>query len=207
MTNLYLWACERLYHELAPAYDTVSRLVSAGGWPHWRRLAVAYTRGERVLELGFGTGELLAELADGGKPVFGLELSPAMQAVTARRLAQQRLAAPRVQAMAQAMPFAAGAFDSILATFPAPYILERRTLAECARVLRPGGRLVVAGIYVRLRHPVLRRLVPIFYADPAPAQLAALAARVEEAGFHVVWHFPTAGWAELPILVATTAKP
>lgn len=39
MTNLYLWACERLYHELAPVYDTVSRLVSVGGgrtgggWP------------------------------------------------------------------------------------------------------------------------------------------------------------------------------
>jgi ubiquinone/menaquinone biosynthesis C-methylase UbiE len=200
--NLYLWACERLYHELAPSYDVVSRIVSAGAWPHWRRLALAYVRGGRILELGFGTGELLAELARSGKPVFGLELSPAMHAVAVQRLAQEQLAAPVVRGRAQALPFAAGAYDSVFATFPAPYILERPTLAECARVLRPGGRLVIAGLYVRLRQPLLRRLVPLFYADPAPAQLAALAARVEEAGFHVTWHFPATRWAELPILVA-----
>jgi ubiquinone/menaquinone biosynthesis C-methylase UbiE len=201
--NLYLWACERLYHELAPAYDAVSRLVSAGAWPDWRRLALDYVAGPHVLELGFGTGELLAELAAGDLRPVGLERSPAMHAVAAQRLMRQGVAAPRVQAMAQAIPFAA-TFDSVLATFPAPYILERETLAECARVLRPGGRLVIAGLYVRLRYSRLRRLVPLFYADPTPAQLAALAARVEEAGFCVTWHFPATGWAEVPVLVATS---
>lgn len=201
---LYLWVCERLYHELAPTYDAVSRIVSAGAWPQWRRLALGYVRGERVLELGFGTGELLAETVTAGWLATGLELSPAMHAVTARRLAQQGVETPRVQAMAQAMPFAAASFDTVLSTFPAPYILEPSTLAECARVLRPGGRMVVAGLWVRLRYPLLRRAAPVFYADPAPAQLDALTARVQQAGFHVTWRWEAAGWAELPILVATT---
>jgi ubiquinone/menaquinone biosynthesis C-methylase UbiE len=200
LTNLYLWACERLYHELAPAYDLISRLVSAGAWPRWRRLALAHTRGA-VLEVGFGTGELLAETAARGWAVTGLELSPAMHAVAARRLARQDLIAPRVQAAAQALPFAAGAFDSVLATFPAPYILEAQTLAECARVLRPGGRLVIAGLWVRLHWPALRKLAPVFYADPTPAQLDALAARVQAGGFDVTWQWAAAGWADLPILV------
>lgn len=203
---LYLWACERLYHELAGVYDPISRLVSAGAWPSWRRTALAHLHGPQVLELGFGTGELLAELgaerfADVWQ-VTGLELSPAMQAVAARRLAQGGQSPARVQAPAQQMPFAAGSFDSIVATFPAPYILQAETLAECARVLRPGGRLVVAGLWVRLGNERLRRLAPFFYADPPASSIAALADRVVEGGFAVSWHTQASGWAEVPVLVA-----
>jgi ubiquinone/menaquinone biosynthesis C-methylase UbiE len=200
---IYLWACERLYHELAPVYDPISRLVSLGAWPQWRRLALAHVRGPRLLEIGFGTGELLAEMGAGGWTVTGLELSPAMHAVASRRLAQWGQAAACVRARAQAMPFAGGSFDSVLATFPAPYILEESTLAECCRVLKTGGRLVVAGLWVRLRSPALRQAAPLFYGDPAPAQLETIVRRVEQAGLHAIWHRETTSWADLPILVAT----
>jgi SAM-dependent methyltransferase len=133
---------------------------------------------------------------------MGLELSPAMQAVAARRLALWAAAPPRVQAPAQQMPFAGGSFDSIVATFPAPYILEADTLAECARVLRPGGRLVVAGLWVRLGDARLRRLAPFFYTDPPASSIAAIAERVAASGFAVAWHAQAAGWAEVPVLLA-----
>lgn len=68
-----------------------------------------------MLELGFGTGELLAEAGGWWKAgVWAGKFFPLMQAVTACGLASA--ARLRRQAMAQAMPFAAGAFDSILAT-------------------------------------------------------------------------------------------
>lgn len=199
--DLYLWACERLYHELAPAYDLISRGVSAGAWPQWRRLALAHVAAGPLLEIGFGTGELLGELAARGCDVTGLELSPAMHAVAAQRLAQRAPAPSRVQAGAQAMPFAAGSFDTVIATFPAPYILEPATLGECRRVLRAGGRLVVAGLWVRLANPSLRALPPVFYADPTPAQMDTITRRVADAGFDVAWRWERAGWADLPILV------
>lgn len=201
LRDCYLWACERLYHELAPAYDLISRGVSAGAWPQWRRLALAHVSAGPLLEIGFGTGELLAELAAQGFDVTGLELSPAMHAVAARHLMQRGAAAPRIQARAEAMPFAGGSFDMVLSTFPAPYILEPATLRECYRVLRPGGRLIVSGLWVRLADPRLRLLAPIFYADPSPAQMEAITQRVVEAGFRVTWQWEQAGWAELPILV------
>jgi ubiquinone/menaquinone biosynthesis C-methylase UbiE len=84
--RLYLWATHRLYNEFAPLYDLASWLVSAGRWGEWRRIALDYVVGPRVLEVGFGTGELLAELAQRRVTVSGLELSRAMQKVTARKL-------------------------------------------------------------------------------------------------------------------------
>ncbi len=159
-----------------------------------------------MLEIGFGSGELLAELADCGWQVTGLELSPAMQTVAARRPAQRSAhsarAAACVLAPAQAMPFAAAAFDTVVATFPAPYILQPETLAECARVLRPGGRLVVGGLWVRLQNEHLRRALPVFYADPTLGQIEAIAQHVRAAGLHAYWYTAAARWAAVPILIA-----
>jgi ubiquinone/menaquinone biosynthesis C-methylase UbiE len=217
LRSLYLWACDRLYHELAPGYDVVSRLVSLGAWPVWRRTVIPYLRGARLLELGFGTGELLAELARlaaAGEvsitTLAGLERAGEMHAVAARRFAAPAVA-PRemaaragpfcVQATAEVMPFASGAFDTVVATFPAPYILAESTLAECARVLSPGGRLLIAGLWVRLHDPRLRALVPVFYADPSAAAQETIAQHVAAAGFAVHWQHREAGWADIPILV------
>ena len=162
-----------------------------------------HIRGVRVLEIGFGTGELLAELAGlQAAQVIGLELSPQMQAVAARHLAADDGFVPRVQATAAKMPFGPRSFDTVVATFPAPYILEPDTLAECARVLHGGGRLAVAGLWVRVRNESVRRGMPLFYADPPDFALSSIAERVEAAGFRVTWHYEAAGWADIPILVA-----
>ncbi len=183
--TLYAWACQRLYHELAPAYDLVAWLVSAGQWARWRRLALSELTGDeaRVLELGFGTGALLAEMARRDIPALGLELSPAMQRVTARRLRTQRLDLPRLQASALAIPLADGSVDAILSTFPAPYILHPTTLAECARVLQPGGRLVIVGLWTRLESQRLAQVLPVFYGAPSGERLTAICNQLAEFGF------------------------
>lgn len=151
--RLYLWACERLYAELAWSYDLVSWFVSFGAWSRWQATALTYMRGDQVLEIGFGTGTLLATLSQQRYNVIGLELSAAMHMQTTRKLTRQALNPPRVQAPTQQMPFATGSFDTIIATFPSGYIFDPATLAECARILRRsttgpgatnlGGRLVI----------------------------------------------------------------
>jgi len=189
--RLYLWACERLYRELAWSYDSVSWLVSWGAWSRWRAVALTYVRGERILEIGFGTGSLLATLAEEYSAVVGLELSSAMHTQTARKLARLNLSPPRVQAPSQQMPFAAGSFDTIIATFPSNYILDPATLRECARVLRPptasapGGQLVVVMGVSAPNSPwgLLLRLLAATNPSPA-ATTDPLLAPFAAAGLH-----------------------
>jgi len=150
----YAWLTERLYHELAWIYDPVSWLVSLGGWDYIRKWSLDYLAGSRVLEIGFGTGELLFELTRQGYTTFGLDPSPQMQRVVNRKCRLRSVRLPRVRASSQQIPFPDDSFDSVVATFPASYIFDPGTWIEVARLLRTTdssaqdnrGRFVVVGI-------------------------------------------------------------
>ena len=197
----YGWACERLYHEAAWSYDTVSALVSGGEWDRWRAAALAFVPGGRVLEVGFGTGALLAQMAQAGLSVTGLELSPQMQAQTGRRVARLGLEIARVQAAAQAMPFPAGHFAGVISTFPAPYILEAATLAEVERLLAPAGRLVIGGLWVRATGGMAARL-PLLFGAPPQSMLDQIARRCAAAGLTARFHEEPFGLAAVGIVIA-----
>jgi SAM-dependent methyltransferase len=137
-------AFESLYGPFAWLYDWVSRTFFLGQWRLWQRTSIPHLRGKRVLEIGMGTGNLQIDFARTGFEAWGIDLSPQMlrQAkLKARRLGLSPFRACR--ARAQALPFPDASFDSLVSTFPSEYIAEPETLAELARVLIPGGRLVI----------------------------------------------------------------
>jgi ubiquinone/menaquinone biosynthesis C-methylase UbiE len=136
------FAFRRLYNEFAWAYDTVSRLVSRGEWKNWQRAALPHLKGPRVLELAFGTGDLLLEMA-GHYRCYGVDLSPPMAAIAKRKLKRRGLEAPLIRARAEALPFADGIFDSLVSTFPSPFIFQAKARDEMLRVLEPKGHLLV----------------------------------------------------------------
>ncbi|MGC9395802.1 MAG: class I SAM-dependent methyltransferase [Anaerolineae bacterium] len=199
--GFYRWAAKRLYNEFAWAYDAVSWLVSAGHWSGWRKAVLAHVSGERVLEVGFGTGDLLVEMAARGWNACGLDLSPAMHRIVARKLRRRGLDAPHVRGVTQALPFADGSFDTLIATFPAEYIVAPETLREAARVLAPGGRFVIAGLVAQVEHPVLRRLVKPIYGDVRDGALAYFERVVTPAGFWVSVEVEPARWMRMPVVV------
>lgn len=154
-----------LYNECAWTYDLVAWTVSLGQWTAWGRTAIPHLQGERVLELAHGPGHLLVAMAERGLAPVGFDLSQHMGRLARLRLRRAKLAVrpgsrqavPLVQARAQVLPFDDGCMDSVVATFPTEFILDPATLREVARVLRPGGRLVVVA-WARLggRDPLSR---------------------------------------------------
>jgi ubiquinone/menaquinone biosynthesis C-methylase UbiE len=141
------------YNKIAKVYDLLAEhseqpMREAG----LERLAAA--PGERILEIGFGTGHCLVELARAVGPngmVYGIDLSEEMLALTQELLAKEDLAG-RVEVHcgdAEALPYEGDSLDGVfmsftLELFDTPEI--PRVLAECKRVLRPGGRLAVVAI-------------------------------------------------------------
>jgi ubiquinone/menaquinone biosynthesis C-methylase UbiE len=198
---LYRWAANRLYNEFAWTYDLVSWLVSAGHWDGWRKAALAHASGERVLEVGFGTGELFLEMVARGWRVCGFDCSPAMHRITARKLRRRGLTAPRVRGYTQAFPFADGSFDTLIATFPAEYIVAPETLREAARVLTTGGRFVIAGLTAQVEHPLLRWLVRSIYGDVLDGLLTYFERVATEAGFRASVEVEAAKWVRMPVVV------
>ena len=156
--RLYTGLEDRLYYELAPAYDAVSWLVSLGQWGRWRALALDHISGVRVLEVGFGTGEVLIEMVRRGLGTCGLDLSPAMHRITASKMARRGVWLPRIRGRAQAMPFADDAFDTLIATFPADFIFDPATLREAARLLTSRGRFIIVDMCLFTGNDVLGRL-------------------------------------------------
>lgn len=143
-SRLLVRAFELLYGPLAGTYDTISTVAFAGEWRRWQREAVLLIDEGPVLELGAGTGDLLPHLAAAGLRPTGLDRSPAMLAQARRKLLRRSLAGVLVRGDARALPFPAATFGSVVATFPSGYILASETWREIERVLRPGGRAVVA---------------------------------------------------------------
>ncbi|MHA7817453.1 MAG: class I SAM-dependent methyltransferase [Pseudohaliea sp.] len=124
------------------AYDEISRGILDAIEHAINRLEP--TGRMRILDLATGTGWTARRLADRGYSVTGADFAPDMLA-SARELAHaRRLAVPFVDGDAEALPFPGGSFDAVISTFGVMFTLRPRdAVAEMARVLRPGRKLVL----------------------------------------------------------------
>lgn len=136
-------------------WDTISQLYWDEVDPRFEPVVDGVLRraglrpGERVLDLGTGTGAVAAKAAAAVGPegdVLAVDISPEMLALAQRRLDQPGVAAYRVEeGGAEAIPAPDGAIDAVLASLSLMYVIDRDAAArELARVLRPGGRVVAA---------------------------------------------------------------
>ena len=135
-------SARRLFAPLGPTYDRVGAALSLGQDPRWRRFLVArLPRGGHVLDVATGTGLVAAELLRRGYQVTGVDQSPEMLAVARRRFGDRiRL----IDAPAQALPLDDGSFDHLTFTYLLRYVDDpAATLAELARVVRPGGTVAM----------------------------------------------------------------
>jgi SAM-dependent methyltransferase len=107
-------------------------------------------RGKQVLEVGCGAGTDLVRFARGGAVVTGVDIAPSAIALARQNFAQQGLPADLREADGERLPFAAESFDLVYAHGVVQYTPDPAALvAECHRVLRPGGEAVLQ-VYNRI---------------------------------------------------------
>ncbi|NJC82069.1 demethylmenaquinone methyltransferase [Planosporangium mesophilum] len=140
-----------MFDGVARRYDLTNTVLSFGrdrGWRRATRLALDLKPGERVLDLGAGTGVSTEELAVSGAYAVGADLSLGM--LQAGHSSRPHV--PLLAADALALPFADATFDAVTISFALRNIVDAdAALREMARVTRPGGRLVVC----EFSHPTL----------------------------------------------------
>jgi demethylmenaquinone methyltransferase/2-methoxy-6-polyprenyl-1,4-benzoquinol methylase len=134
-----------MFDRIAPVYDVMNRVMTAGLDIRWRRLAAqaAVRPGDRVLDAACGTGDLaIADRKAGAARVTGLDFSEKMLE-RARRKADLEW----IQGDMLALPFAEGTFDAATVGFGVRNVADLElALRELRRVLKPGGRLAILEI-------------------------------------------------------------
>ena len=156
-----------MFDAVARRYDLTNTVLSFGQDRRWRavtREALQPRPGERILDLAAGSGVSTVEFARSGAWCVAADFSLGMLSVGRSR------GVPRVAADALRLPFADGAFDAVTISFGLRNLVDTEVgLREMARVVRPGGRLVVCEFSTPTWQPfrtvymnyVMRALPPI----------------------------------------------
>jgi demethylmenaquinone methyltransferase/2-methoxy-6-polyprenyl-1,4-benzoquinol methylase len=161
-----------MFDRIAPRYDLLNRTMTAGLDGGWRRAAAAaadLAAGDRALDVCTGTGDLAIELAHrttGSGAVVGVDFSEEMVARARAKAAHRASPATFRVADALALPFAEDRFDAATVAFGIRNVSDLDAgLAEMARVVRPGGRVVVLEITTPAR---LRRFYGLWFDRVVP---------------------------------------
>jgi len=175
-----------VFRSVASRYDLMNDLMSLGVHRLWKRFALQVSgvrRGERVLDVAAGSGDLSAALAERVGPdgrVVMSDINPAMLEVGRGRLMDRGLTGniEFVLADAENLPFPDHHFDLVTIGFGLRNVTHiDRALASMARVLKPGGRLLVLE-FSKPVLPVLDRVYDTYSFSVLP-WLGRLVARDE----------------------------
>jgi len=138
---------EQVFDRVAERYDLMNDLMSFGLHRLWKAFAVSVARirpGERVLDVASGSGDLARAFAARGADVCMTDINGPMLARGRDRLLDAGRNVPAVRCDAERLPFAGARFDCVSVGFGLRNMTHKEAaLVEMARVLKPGGRLLV----------------------------------------------------------------
>jgi len=176
-----------MFSDIAPRYDLLNHMLSFNIDRGWRKALVQRLTpslrlpGARVLDLCCGTGDVLLDLQTvAAKPVIGADFCHPMLLAAAGKARARGFAAPLFEADALELPLAANSLDAISIAFGFRNLVNYRAgLAECLRVLKPGGVLAI----LEFSHPpsLAMRAAYGFYSSVLLPLIGALVSGSSEA--------------------------
>jgi demethylmenaquinone methyltransferase / 2-methoxy-6-polyprenyl-1,4-benzoquinol methylase len=168
-----------MFDRIAGVYDRMNAVMTAGLHHQWRRRAAdlaALKPGAHVLDVATGTGDLALELSQRVAPggtVIGTDFSEPMLALARAKAQERQLPAGALQLSfetgnALALPYGDDEFDAATVGFGARNFSDlSRGVSEMARVVRPGGQVVVLEITTPTRPP-LSTLLELWFDHVVP---------------------------------------
>jgi demethylmenaquinone methyltransferase/2-methoxy-6-polyprenyl-1,4-benzoquinol methylase len=139
-----------VFDSVAPKYDVMNDLMSAGLHRVWKRYALTVANpqpGQQVLDIAGGTGDLSLAFAKKVGPagrVVHTDINEAMLREGRNRLVDLGVVLPTMVCDAEMLPFASGSFDFVSVAFGLRNMTHKdQALVEMHRVLKPGGQLLV----------------------------------------------------------------
>ena len=153
-----------MFDAIAPRYDLVNRIMTFRLDVRWRRRAVrdlGLPAGSVVLDLASGTGDLCIDMRRAGLVPVSMDLSFGM-------LSNDRSGAPRAQADILRLPVPDSSVDGIMCGFALRNLVDLDVFfAECARAIRPGGRISLLDVGVP-HNPLVRFGNSIYFGRVVP---------------------------------------
>lgn len=143
---------QSMFGAVAPKYDFLNRMLSAGRDQYWRKTAVdllAPNKGERFLDIATGTADIALEIASrypSELKVMGIDFSGPMLKLGQKKVAERHLQSTIIlqKACAESLPFAENSFHGAISAFGLRNFSDtQRALKEMHRILKPGGRFVI----------------------------------------------------------------
>lgn len=162
----------QMFARVADRYDRANHVLSLGIDVAWRRAVVRAAgigRGSRVLDVCSGTGDLAIALASTGAEVTGSDFCPEMLRHAVRKSASLGPGAPGyLAADTQRLPFPDDTFDVVTVAFGIRNVADPVAgLREMARVLKPGGRVLVLE-FCKPRLPLVRSAYLFYFRRVLP---------------------------------------
>lgn len=135
---------DRAYTTFARLYEIAVKVLPF--WKRWLKSTLPHIQGPRVLEVSFGTGYLLTQLADHYE-TYGIDYNEKLVSMLQKKLASRGLSADIRQGNVEALPYQDGFFDSVVNTMAfTAYPDAIKAMSEMQRVLRTGGKLLIVDV-------------------------------------------------------------
>jgi ubiquinone/menaquinone biosynthesis C-methylase UbiE len=197
------------YNRIAPVYDLMESIIERFAFRRWRERLWSQVDGNRVLEVGVGTGKNISHYPRGVQ-VTAVDLSDKMLERARRRVQELDIKVDLCLMDAQRLGFPDAAFDAAVATFvfcsvPDPVL----GLQELGRAVRPGGQILLLE-HVRVNKPVIGKLMDLL--DPFVVRLMGphinrrTVENVKKAGLEIEQVEELAPGGLVKLIVARTKK-